>query len=241
MKSALLLILISIQFLAFSQDTTFYGRNGVIIENKANALTYKIIVKDKDDTNKVNSKFYYPSDNIKSEQNYSNYSEEIYHGTNRVWYETGELKKTVTFQNGLEAGDLVTYWKSGTIRRIDKYKNGEFKRGKVYDSLGKREKYYDYYQDAFFNTEHGSLKSFIKDNLQYPQEAVDNNEEGRVRVSFVVDNDGSIIDVEILDSVSESLDEEAIRLVKSMPNWIPAKQDGENSRQRFAFPLNFQL
>ena len=66
-------------------------------------------------------------------------------------------------------------------------------------------------------------------------------EEGRVIVTFVVERDGSITDVKVVKSVDPSLDKEAQRVVKSMPHWIPGKQNGSAVRVKYTVPVTFRL
>lgn len=84
------------------------------------------------------------------------------------------------------------------------------------------------------------MQRYIATNLKYPAEAMDNGAQGRVIVDFVVRKDGSITDVKVKRSVYPSLDKEAIRLVKSMPKWIPGKQNGEAVSARFTLPVTFR-
>ena len=65
--------------------------------------------------------------------------------------------------------------------------------------------------------------------------------QGRVTVSFVVERDGSIVDVQVLRSPNEHLSEEAVRVVKLMPKWEPAKQGNRAVRSRFNLPITFRL
>ena len=74
------------------------------------------------------------------------------------------------------------------------------------------------------------LLKYLGDNLKYPKVAKDVNAEGVVFLQFVVEADGSIAEVKVLRSVFEPLDQEAIRVIKSMPKWIPGKQNGKNLR-----------
>jgi protein TonB len=95
-------------------------------------------------------------------------------------------------------------------------------------------------------------KKYIKENLRYPQSAIDSGIEGIVFVGFVVERDGSITNAQIIRSIRDvecpECDEEAIRLVEEMPNnWIPGKQ-GLNKespltpvRQQFFMPIKFSL
>lgn len=85
------------------------------------------------------------------------------------------------------------------------------------------------------------LKKWLADNIKYPEEAIQNKEEGRVTVNFVVMEDGSIAQPMIANGVSRSLDAEALRLVAAMPKWIPASQDGQPCAVEYSLPIRFKL
>lgn len=82
---------------------------------------------------------------------------------------------------------------------------------------------------------------FLQGKVKYPKEAQDKGLQGRVLVQFVVNKDGSICEDTVVRSVAPSLDAEAIRVVRSMPNWTPGKQKGEPVRVRFTLPVTFRL
>lgn len=86
-----------------------------------------------------------------------------------------------------------------------------------------------------------SLQKWIANNVNYPQTAIEMNEQGRVYLSFVVEEDGSISNVAIVKGVSSDLDKEAKRLVRSMPKWTPGEAKGEKARTRCQIPINFTL
>ena len=86
-----------------------------------------------------------------------------------------------------------------------------------------------------------ALMSYLSENVKYPVVAQENGVQGRVVVSFVVEKDGSITDVNVVRSVDPSLDKEAARVVKSMPNWIPGKQNGSAVRVKYNVPVAFKL
>ena len=71
-----------------------------------------------------------------------------------------------------------------------------------------------------------ALMQYLNKHIKYPVVAEENGIQGRVIVTFVVEKNGSITDVQVVKSVDPSLDKEAVRVVKSMPNWIPGKQNG---------------
>lgn len=85
------------------------------------------------------------------------------------------------------------------------------------------------------------MYKYLSKNIKYPSIAKENNIKGRVYVSFVVEKDGSITDVTILRGIGGGCDEEALRVVKSMPTWSPGKQRGKPVRVRFNIPIVFKL
>ena len=85
------------------------------------------------------------------------------------------------------------------------------------------------------------LMKFLQTNIRYPKEAQARGLQGRVVVQFVVNKDGSICEENVVKSVDPQLDAEALRVVRSMPNWTPGKQRGEAVRVRFTIPVSFKL
>ena len=83
--------------------------------------------------------------------------------------------------------------------------------------------------------------NWLRNNVRYPAVAEENGIQGRVVVSFVVERNGSITDVQVVKSVDPSLDKEAARVVKSMPNWVPGKQNGSAVRVKYNVPVTFRL
>ncbi len=157
----------------------------------------------------------------------------------------------------------VNYYKNGAPCGIWKYydKNGELKNELDYE--------FDliYLPDSCFTNKEKYLKPFIpnsnKDNLvdelpmfkggeqelmrfiyynmMYPVYARERGIQGKVYVNFVVTKSGEIKNIRILKGVHPSLDVEAVRVTRAMPNWIPAKKNGENVACEFSMPLRFVL
>ena len=86
-----------------------------------------------------------------------------------------------------------------------------------------------------------ALYKYIAENIRYPQEAKDIHIEGRVVVRFVVMEDGSIADVEVLRGIGGGCDEEAVRVVKTMPKWKAAVDGGKPVKAHYVLPINFVL
>ena len=87
----------------------------------------------------------------------------------------------------------------------------------------------------------GALMQYLSKNIKYPVVAEENGIQGRVICTFVVERDGSVTDVRVAKSVDPSLDKEAVRVVSSMPKWIPGKQNGSAVRVKYTLPVTFRL
>ena len=85
------------------------------------------------------------------------------------------------------------------------------------------------------------LQKWLVENLNYPIKAAEKKIEGRVVISFIVCKDGSIIEPKIVQSVHPLLDNEALRIVRIMPQWIPGKLNGVAVNVRYTTPLTFKL
>ncbi|NVO18518.1 MAG: energy transducer TonB [Bacteroidetes bacterium] len=85
------------------------------------------------------------------------------------------------------------------------------------------------------------MLQFLRENIRYPEQARENSISGTVYVSFVVGKNGNISDIKILRGIGGGCDEEAYRVVKSMPAWIPGKQNGKAVPTQFNMPIIFKL
>lgn len=86
-----------------------------------------------------------------------------------------------------------------------------------------------------------ALLDFLRRNIKYPTIARENNIQGRVIVTFVVNRDGSISDAEVVKGVSPVLDREALRVISTMPHWKPGMQRGKPVRVKYTVPVIFRL
>ena len=86
-----------------------------------------------------------------------------------------------------------------------------------------------------------ALLNYLSEHINYPEGYEEICVQGRVVITFVVEKDGSLSDITVVKSLEKAFDEEALRAVKSMPKWIPAMQNGEPVRVKFAVPVNFRL
>jgi periplasmic protein TonB len=82
---------------------------------------------------------------------------------------------------------------------------------------------------------------FLQENIKYPQMARESGIAGTVYVTFVVERDGHVTDVKVMRGIGGGCDEEAIRVIKAMPNWNAGKQRGKPVRVQFNMPIKFTL
>jgi protein TonB len=86
-----------------------------------------------------------------------------------------------------------------------------------------------------------AMYEWLSKNINYPVIAQENNIQGRVTCQFVVGRNGEIEDVRVVRPFDPSLDKEAIRVIKSMPKWIPGRQGGNAVKVRYTLPVQFRL
>lgn len=87
----------------------------------------------------------------------------------------------------------------------------------------------------------GELAKYLRTNIKYPADARRKGIEGKVFIAFVIETDGSISNARVLQGVYESLDQEALRVVNAMPNWVPGLYRGQTVRVEYILPVNFKL
>ena len=86
-----------------------------------------------------------------------------------------------------------------------------------------------------------AMNRWLSDNIRYPVVAQEAGIQGRVILQFVVNADGSIVDIQVVRGVDPSLDREAIRVAQAMPRWSPGQQRGQAVRVMFTLPIHFRL
>ena len=96
-------------------------------------------------------------------------------------------------------------------------------------------------QQAEFPGGMTALMTWLSANVRYPESAQQNDVQGRVVVKFIVEKDGSITNAQVIRSVDNDLDKEALRVVSKMPKWTPGKNGGIPVRSYFTIPGNFRL
>ena len=94
---------------------------------------------------------------------------------------------------------------------------------------------------TFMGGDISKFRSWVASKLRYPQLAQENNITGRVLLKFVVEKDGTLTNIQVLQSPDKSLADEAIRVLKTSPRWEPGKQRNQSVRVFYTLPVDFQL
>lgn len=240
----LILIFVGLQLMiwpAYAQQEYSYLDKNRQPTDSANA--YYVIVETYRDVsrNAKNIKEMKLDGTVLAESEYSDIENGTRSGRWTKYYENGQLYYSAFYVQGNLHGDLKTYFPSGQLKRQENYRIGEMVFGKCFDEKGKEISYFPYETKAEPMDGMESLYEYISKNLVYPREARKEKAQGKVMVSFVVDEKGNITEVEAVNSVHPLLDEEAVRIIRMMPKWLPSKVDGTPTKAKNLIPITFKL
>ena len=86
-----------------------------------------------------------------------------------------------------------------------------------------------------------TFRAWVMGQIRYPQIAIENNITGRVVVSFVIEKDGRLTNIQVLQTPDSSLSDETIRVLKTSPKWTPGKQRNQTVRVKYTLPVQYNL
>lgn len=165
------------------------------------------------------------------------------HGISYHYAENGMMDSSAQFRNGKKHGDAYRLSSDDFLFKV-KYVFDEDQLLETIDMMKKPEDSGIGYADekeSEFPGKAGKWARYLGNNLQYPARAINANIEGEVRVGFLVEKDGNVNGAFIAKSVEYSLDQEAIRIIKSSGKWIPAFQNGRVVKSYKMQPIVFRL
>ncbi|KQS25424.1 energy transducer TonB [Dyadobacter sp. Leaf189] len=142
---------------------------------------------------------------------------------------------------GGKTGKWTGKWADSTLHYEELYENGTLQKGIAYHD-GAKSEYTEPQVQPEFKGGLNSFYRFLGMNIKYPTEASRRGVTGRVQLSFVVCEDGSLCEYKVEKSAGFGLDEEALRVVKKMDgHWVPGEMRGKPVRVRYNVPINFQM
>jgi TonB family protein len=223
------------------------------------AGTYKSIRPDNRDGNFT---YYFENGNIQIE---CIYDDNVLDGPFNEWYESGQQKVSQAFMDGeldgaytswredgtymLQAtysegernGYFISYYENGQKVRNDLYENDILIDGKCFTPEGDPTEYFPYVKMPDFQGGRSGLLKFIRNELKYPSDARRRGYEGSVIVLFTVDKEGNVQDAQIINGDIRSFNQEALRVARAMPKWIPGELDGVPSPMQVTIPIEFTI
>lgn len=241
MRVLLCLFLLFCGSYVYSQDTVFYNGNERV--GYREYCTYFEVTKQEKKKNTFTTRTYYNNGRKRSVLPFfiDESGMRILEGKKRKWFENGKIQQVVHYKNSRLHGKVKSYYTRGKIKRRDVYRDGNLVKGQCWDQNGRKIAHRPYFVAAQYAGGDAGRQKFLSDNLRYPNVARENEIQGKVKLSFVIEKDGSISTVQVMNSVHEALDKEAQRVVMKMPKWHPATEDDEPVRCHFALPIQFRL
>lgn len=165
-------------------------------------------------------------------------------------YATGEVQMTGKFTSlspEVMDGEVSWYYQNGALSAQAFFVNGKINSGKEWDEQGKETLMKITEEPAMlsqapekfplFPGGTQEIYKFIGDHFVYPNE-LKNSPKGKIQVKFVVDGEGKVVDVKVVQGLHPLLDKEAVRVVSSLPRWEPGVQNGKNVRVAMNLPIN---
>ena len=86
-----------------------------------------------------------------------------------------------------------------------------------------------------------TFRNWVQSNVRFPQIALENGIQGRVTLTFVIEKDGSLTNIQVLQTPDRSLSEEAVRVLSKSPKWTPGKQRNQTVRVKYTLPVDFRV
>ena len=159
------------------------------------------------------------------------------------------IKYSGDFKNALEEGRVSNGLEDGewhgrfndTIKYVCTYSSGIVKGGTSYDKMGNAYPFTNKEVQPSFKGGIDLFYQFLATYIHYPKVAKENNVQGKVFLTFVIDKDGSLTDLKVARGIGSGCDEEAARVVKLSPPWTPGKLYGIPVRVWYTIPITFSL
>lgn len=161
------------------------------------------------------------------------------HGISKNWYDNGQLFYSQVYRKGERHGELLAYWEDGTPRRNDFFKKGKLISGKTWNRSGVEVPHFPVFVPPVFPGGKGAITAYLKQHIPVnPKQR--KNTEIRVVVSFVVNKEGSIHQVEVLKEAPLWYKAVTVQTLLNMPQWEPAMHMGEPVNARYTLPVTFR-
>ena len=224
------------------KDTLYYDKDWKECQKD---LAFYYGIKDLDKNFSGIEQYYYLTGQKHSLKNILNGSD---HGQVIWWFKNEQKWCEGSYKKGLKDGFWTYWYPNGNKQSEGFYKDVEQIDWKYWDEKGNRIYNYEGVDEPplFEGAKKGKkslekLTKYLEKNTKYPKVGAEKAIGGRVKVYFVVDEEGNVTDVKINEGINYYLDEEAKKIIEGLPKWKPAVKDGKNVRVNFILPIFFKL
>jgi protein TonB len=145
------------------------------------------------------------------------------------------------FVHGKLDGPFQSYYENGEIKRRDMYVEDSLIRGNCFAIDGTEMPYYDYETNAIYKNGAEDYKKYMTEHFEYPEYCINKNIRGKVYLVFVINAKGEVVNIKVAKGAHPALNKAALNVFKDMPNWTPAKIDGEGVSSYFTQVIRFEL
>lgn len=154
--------------------------------------------------------------------------------------------KTIVEEGDVKNGESDGQWtgiviEQDSLRFKDTYVNGRLIAGISTDKKGETYRYTQKQANPEFTGGETAFAHFLIRNIRYPDQAKENNIQGKVYITFVVERDGEITEAKTVRSPSKEISDEGLRVINLSPKWVPGYLHGKPVRVQFTVPINFSL
>ncbi len=223
----------------YARDTLFYSKSKRDTVKKEFSETYEIFTVN--EKGKVVGSVFSKKNILLNVTEYNNRKDLKEDGKSLGYDTLGNIRNETNYINGKKSGTFKTFYKNGMVKRIEIYDLDSLIKFNCYSSIGADTIYFPYEVMPQFPGGDNSFVKYIRNGVIYPKQARRKGMQDIIYVDFIINQQGLVEDAKIKSGKYELLNQEALRIVKSMPAWIPGKQDGEPAKVQYTFPIKFTL
>jgi TonB family protein len=165
----------------------------------------------------------------------------VKHGGFMEWYPSGQLKTRGTYMYGRLHGILESFYPSDKPMQIEEYHLDTLNSSSFFDSLGTQITHAPYFELPKYPEGEKAMFRFLATTIRYPSKARDIGFQEAIYVSFSINKEGKTTNIKTLKSNSKDLADEAIKVIKAMPKWKPARMNGEPIEMTLLLPIIFRI
>ncbi len=169
------------------------------------------------------------------------YSDNKLEGMYQNWHQNGQLQYVMQYKGGLLQDTLKGYDEQGRLRRLEVYQDDKMLAGEVYGEDGAAQDFFPMRELPIFPGGEANMLRFLSQTIKYPKKAIKAKIAGLVVLSFMVQENGQITDLDVIKTLSPETDQEAVRVVQAMPAWEPGKEEGKPVAMRFVLPVRYSI